>query len=111
MFWNEGCAGGANALNFPIRLNIFGTEQVITRETSDKFVSSQVHVSDPEIAFRVRPIPSKKERLRGELYVFEETSPNGVRWDRAAWRDMSMKNRIRMHLYQAFQPLPFAKTD
>src|SRR5256885_4455304 len=57
-------------VEFPIRLILSGREQVITHETSDKFVGSRVHVSDPEITFLVRAIPFEKGAVRGELYVF-----------------------------------------
>lgn len=90
-------------VEFPIHVDIFGQQEVITRETSGKFVGNRVHVSDPQITFAVRALPFDSGAARGELYVFEEVGPQGVRWDRTSW---SRHNYARSHPYALLPSLP-----
>ena len=95
--------GWCKRVEFPIHIDIFGQRVVITREISDNFVGNRAHVSDPQISFVVRALPFDSGAARGELYVFEEVGPAGVRWDRARWAKYEY---ARSHPYALVPPLP-----
>jgi hypothetical protein len=67
-------------VEFPIKVDDFGEETIITAETSDQFVFEHQLITNPNAKFLMRVFPVNNSGIEGEIYILAYIDEQGESW-------------------------------